>query len=441
MAVGSRLWTMTIIGAVMMGSAATDCVGIAWFQDGEELGYCTWGDALLSREAIVEAIDKYDKAIESNPRFAIAYLNRGYAYQLSGKLSSAMTDFNRAIELNPRLAEAYLNRGSIFQEHGELEAAIKDYDRAIRIDHNYTEAYFNRGGARFLQHNYRGAIADFDQVITRLPKYRSDTFTLQISTSLLPPSYTIRGLAWEYLGDLDRALADFSAAIRLDPGFASAFNNRGIIYEIKGDSAAALQNYDEALRLDPLMAKAYFNRAMLQYSRGLLTTALADFDQVIHLKPNAAAHNKRALVFRDLGDLQAAKADLDKAVMLDAAVSNVYLNRGQIWFLMGNHKNALSDYDRAIKLQPTTADAYIARSAVLRDLGNFREAVVDLNHALEIDPRSESALYQRAEVKYLQKDLGGAIKDFKRCETLGGKIQALARKRIIEIQKEHRVFK
>ena len=51
--------------------------------------------------------------------------------------------------------------------------------------------------------------------------------------------------------DVDRAIADYDAALKLDSTFQRAYNNRGAAWLKKGDRARALQDYAEAVRLDP----------------------------------------------------------------------------------------------------------------------------------------------------------------------------------------------
>jgi Flp pilus assembly protein TadD len=45
----------------------------------------------------------------------------------------------------------------------------------------------------------------------------------------------LRGVAFRDKGRLDRAIADFSEAIRLDPPLASAYHDRGVTYRAKAD--------------------------------------------------------------------------------------------------------------------------------------------------------------------------------------------------------------
>src|SRR6266404_1188228 len=77
--------------------------------------------------------------------------------------------------------------------------------------------------------------------------------------------YNNRGYAYSHKGDLDRAIADYSEAIRIDPKDAIAFNNRGSAYSHKGDLDRAIADYSEAIRLNPKDAIAFNNRGIAYF--------------------------------------------------------------------------------------------------------------------------------------------------------------------------------
>ena len=64
-------------------------------------------------------------------------------------------------------------------------------------------------------------------------------------------AYNIRGVAYRDKGEMDRAIADFSEAIRLNPLLASAYHDRAIAYRAKGDNGRAVADQEVAIRLDP----------------------------------------------------------------------------------------------------------------------------------------------------------------------------------------------
>lgn len=58
-----------------------------------------------------------------------------------------------------------------------------------------------------------------------------------------------RGNAYESKRDYDRAIANYTDAIAIDPKDAFAFNNRGVAYRAKGDVVRANADFAEAARL------------------------------------------------------------------------------------------------------------------------------------------------------------------------------------------------
>jgi protein O-mannosyl-transferase len=103
-----------------------------------------------------QAIEDYNRAIESEPGYADAYYNRGLAYNSLRNYRKAIEDYDRAIGINPRDAEAYYNRGLAHQGAGDDRQAIEDYGRAINIKPDFADAYYNRGVVYLNHHNISG---------------------------------------------------------------------------------------------------------------------------------------------------------------------------------------------------------------------------------------------------------------------------------------------
>lgn len=108
-------------------------------------------------------------------------------------------------------------------------------------------------------------------------------------------SYRIDGLELQNQGRLDEARTMYEKAIKLDPGYAVAYNDLGVIYESVGLFKEAEDYYLQAVKLDPNYAPGYSNLALFYEARG---------------------HNEQAAYYwkkrRDMGsgdDLWARKAD------------------------------------------------------------------------------------------------------------------------------------
>jgi len=102
-------------------------------------------------------------------------------------------------------------------------------------------ALLARGKVRFNQAGLddtkvRAALADLDESIRLAPSSEAHTF---------------RGFAFKRLGDKDKAIANFDAAIRLNPNEALAWRVRGATYASKAEYARTLADYSESIRVDP----------------------------------------------------------------------------------------------------------------------------------------------------------------------------------------------
>ena len=74
---------------------------------------------------------------------------------------------------------------------------------------------------------------------------------------------TTRGDGFNAKGDFDRAIADYDAALKIDPAFIEALNSRAMAWRAKGDRRKALADLDAALRLQPDFEIARANRKTL----------------------------------------------------------------------------------------------------------------------------------------------------------------------------------
>jgi tetratricopeptide (TPR) repeat protein len=146
-------------------------------------------------------------------------------------------------------------------------------------------------------------------------------------------AYNNRGFVWHDKGDLDRAIADYNEAIRLDPKQANAYRNRGNAWREKGDLDRAIADLSEAIRLDPKYANAYVNRGNVWHDKGDIDRAIADYNEATGLNPKDLAYRFRGYFYFYMSDFAAAAADLLHANDLaDNAYAMLwrYLARGHL---------------------------------------------------------------------------------------------------------------
>jgi len=128
--------------------------------------YVWRGNAWYNKKDYDNALVDYNKAIEINPNYELAFYNRGFAWIAKQDYNRAIADFNKVIEINPNSASAYVSRGSIRRALKEYNTAIVDYNNAIEIDPNYASAYYNRGLAKKENNiDFEGSKQDFEKYL------------------------------------------------------------------------------------------------------------------------------------------------------------------------------------------------------------------------------------------------------------------------------------
>ena len=80
------------------------------------------------------------------------------------------------------------------------------------------------------------------------------------------------------MAQYDRAIADFTRAIRLEPNDADAYYGRGTALGEKGEHDNAIADFTQAIRLKPENGDAYYRRGVAFESKREHDKAIADFE-------------------------------------------------------------------------------------------------------------------------------------------------------------------
>lgn len=165
-------------------------------------------------------------------------MNHDYEAQLE--------DLNKAIELDINMAEAYLDRGNLYASHlpkqrGGYEKAVADYTRCLEIKPNDSSARWNRA-------TYNASLGQYDQAIADWTIYiEGDTdFSHQLEgkNKSIAGAFFWRGHVYQnYKRDYSKAIADYTAAIQLNPQIEDAHRLRGQCYELLGETEKAQQDF------------------------------------------------------------------------------------------------------------------------------------------------------------------------------------------------------
>jgi len=183
-----------------------------------------------------QALEYFQKAIESEPEYAEAYGGMADAYWLLGTygvfqrnevVPKAKAAATKALALDDTLTDARRTLASIRYEYDlDFAGAGKDFRSAI-------ESNANDAGTHQWYAGYLAAMGEFDEAIREAKKAAQlNPLSLNVSVDL--------GRAYYFARQYDLAIAQFRKTLQLDPNFARAHSQLGMALLEKGQ-------YDEAL--------------------------------------------------------------------------------------------------------------------------------------------------------------------------------------------------
>lgn len=98
--------------------------------------YFNLGKTGFEKEHFIEAIEQFDKVLNSDSAFYPALLFRGKAYAKIGQFELALADLNAYLSKNPKDKNVYLHRG-------KLKAAMQNFEGALQDFNYYGQLYAN----------------------------------------------------------------------------------------------------------------------------------------------------------------------------------------------------------------------------------------------------------------------------------------------------------
>lgn len=181
----------------------------------------------------------------------------------------------------------------------------------------------------------------------------------------VPLLYNIRGVCYQTIKELGKAIDDFSQATILKSDYAEAYCNLGVTYQEKGDLVSAVNAYKNAIDNDNNYPTAHNNLGKIFLASGEIDSSIEHLEFAITLKSDFAdAHNNLGSAFLRINKLNDAIKSYKKAIALkpDFAVANN--NLGIAYLRTGDPKLASKFFENAITITPGYATAHHNLSGV-----------------------------------------------------------------------------
>jgi len=493
-----------------------ECTRALELRPGNMAGLNSRASAYKALGETAKALLDYSEMLAINPRSYAALNNRALIYIDEGRLDDAIADYTRTIEIKPRSPFPWGNRARAYERRKEFSKAKSDFSRAIDLDRSNSIRWFNRGVFFYIQLDYASAESDFLKSLslvqqslgsqtqslnglglvyhaTRRYQEAIEVFTkvLESDTSY-SDFYSNRAKTWlalkkfpEGIADLTKAIelcvnpedgaaksgylirraeckgrskdrdgmmADYEAAIALDPEDLTAVNNiaasmidsreyqrslelidRGISISTERNVTTARLHYNRArvmtdtanhvealksvntsIELDPEYARAYGLRARAKNNTGDFKGAIFDAEEFHRRDPqDSGAFFYLGFAKRKLKNIDGALEDFTKAIDMDEGLHpGARLERAQIYLDQGRYRDGIKDCDAVIAQGDFWPKAYFWRGACYAQLNDLPQAVKDMGKCVELDPKDSLALFNLGRFKIQVYDFEGANKDF-----------------------------
>jgi tetratricopeptide (TPR) repeat protein len=240
---------------------------------------------IIAEEKLMQANDYVDSAKEK---------------LVAGNMEDAVADLNTAIDSNAT-SDNYTLRGEIYMQMGNYQKALDDFNSAVEIDTLNAVAFYDRALLNMRLENNEAALVDINNAMAAQLKKPSDILSMR-------NLYAKRGQLNLWLKNWQGAVADYTNSLARDEGSVSAsvYAERAEAYTALGEYENAVNDYASAVRVISEQIQA----AATQEEREAQSS-----DAMSYFEKSAALH-------LNLGDMDAARKDLESAFTIAAALND-----------------------------------------------------------------------------------------------------------------------
>lgn len=204
---------------------------------------------------------------------------------------------------------------------------------------------------------------------------------------------SLRGVELAKQGRFDAAIAEFDAAVELNPNFFQAHIDAAIALGKQGKFPEAMARLHQALELSPGDSRAQAHAGLVFMHSGKIEEAVEHFQTAVDLDPaNRMAHLNLARIFVQRGELATATVHFQSALELDGNDPLGHLELGNTLLQRNMPAEAAAQFRRSLAIDPGSVDARLALSKACVAQGDYGSAVAQLQQAVSRDPNNIRAV-------------------------------------------------
>ena len=232
------------------------------------------GACFRANEEITDSLEVLNRAIELNPNYAEAFINRGLIRLSQENKPEALTDLEQAHRLKPHIKQIWDLVLRLHAEAKQYSEAILLLIKMIEIDPNYEKSFSLLAAFNQKADDSALAVKSFEKVLEVRPGMASMHLNL--------------GIALNKQGEANTAIGHFKKALAIRPDHAEAYYNMGNALKAQGKLEEAIESYNKALAIKPDYVEAYSNMGVTLKDQGKLEEAIEAYNKALAIKPDHA---------------------------------------------------------------------------------------------------------------------------------------------------------
>lgn len=393
------------------------------------------------------SLSDLDRVVQINPNSLTAYFNRGLIRAEVGDDNRAIEDFDKVIFMDPANDMAIYNRAVLRSTTGDTKGAEADLSQIITRYPNFYPAYYQRAELRKKMNDAKGADQDYffawdlenkirqqkeagqevraagDQQAEDKTRQETDEDLFKYNRVIVPDNELAQSSP--YANPIRGRVQDQAVQMMPEPMYRLSYYE-----ELHPVGIKRPMNYSSYL--EKLKAEDTRLEALLITNRGISLSSEqihAHFESIDHYSKLIGEHADqahlffaRALDFALVKDNDNALVDLNRALFLDNKLVLAYFERANLRFdllLFEQSQSNRSDKLSNDYLSPNRSEDKQAQSHSLSKTeeafgADYILVMQDYEKILELAPEFVYAWYNRAYIRFLQKDYRSALEDFNR---------------------------
>ncbi|MDP8246789.1 MAG: tetratricopeptide repeat protein [Candidatus Tritonobacter lacicola] len=328
-----------------------------------------------------EAAAAYEKIVEQEPGNINALNNLGILHASRGDSKAALDCFRKAIRPEINVEKSHYNLGNLYLAGGDITRAIKHYRSAGMLGRDYVKPHIMLAAIYESRGDRNSAVREYEKLLgierEQQKRLLRESRLGRVEHANLRRAFEAQdllcdGFIHERMGEYEKALAKYEAALAAEPFFIPALIRRGIVYFNRSEYGKAEREIREALGVDPELKGFEVALADLYFMDGKVDRVRDMFGSLVEAYP-------RSIILKDyLGGLLLKEEDYSGAervfketLALDPEYARAYGGLGNAYLRLGLDEEAEKQLRKAMELSPRDPGNYYNLACVFSKRGDI----------------------------------------------------------------------